>query len=129
MEDIHHVAGNLNPADVTTRGLAKVEDIGPGSFWQKGPSFLCSRRDIWPVTRDFVRKDLPDNEICSKPAFLYCARAWILSSDAGISTCPASKSDHPVPDLWVAVERVSHYSNNIKKVVRILAMVIKGWKL
>ena len=129
MEDIHHVAGNLNPADVTTRGLAKVEDIGPGSFWQKGPSFLCSRRDIWPVTRDFVRKDLPDDEICSKPAFLYCARAWILSSDAEISTCPASKSDHPVPDLWVAVERVSHYSNNFKKVVRILAMVIKGWKM
>ena len=128
VEDIHHVAGHLNPADVATRGLAKVDDIGPGSFWQKGPSFLCSRRDIWPVTRDFVRKELPADEICSKPAFLYCVRAWILSCDVGVSSSPAGKSDHPVPDLWAAVEKVSHYSNNIKKVIRILAMVLNGWR-
>ena len=72
-----------------------------------------------------MRKDLPDDEICSKPAFLYCVRAWLLSSDAA----NPAQSDHPAPDLWGAVERVSNYSNNIQKVIRILAMVIKGWRL
>ena len=28
MEDVHHVSGSLNPADVATRGDTKLEDIG-----------------------------------------------------------------------------------------------------
>ena len=40
VEEVYHVPGHLNPADVATRGLAKVADIGPGSFWQKGPAFF-----------------------------------------------------------------------------------------
>ena len=63
MEDPHHVAGALNVADLCTRGTAKVADIGPGSLWQSGPLFLVLGRDQWPVTRDFVRTDLPVEEI------------------------------------------------------------------
>ena len=58
MEQVHHVSGNLNPA-----GDAKISDIGIGSFWQVGPAFLCTPRDSWPVTRNFVRVRLPDNEV------------------------------------------------------------------
>ena len=61
VEDVHHVSGHLNPADVPTRGLAKVSDLGPGSFWQKGPAFLCSVRALWPVSRDFVRREKKTN--------------------------------------------------------------------
>ena len=40
IEQVHHVAGNLNPADIATRGDTKLEDIGLGSLWQTGPSFF-----------------------------------------------------------------------------------------
>ena len=33
VEDFHHVSGDLNPADLATRGVAKAVDLGPGSFW------------------------------------------------------------------------------------------------
>ena len=62
MEDVHHVSGPQNPADIATRGNSCLEDIGPGSFWQTGPTFLCSPRNKWPVTRDFVRVEIPDEE-------------------------------------------------------------------
>ena len=62
LEDVHHVSGKMNPADIATRGNTKIEDIGPGSFWQTGPSFLCSPRAEWPVTRDFIRVEIPDDE-------------------------------------------------------------------
>ena len=40
VEKVHHVAGDLNAADIVTRGNAKLADIGPDSIWQKGPDFL-----------------------------------------------------------------------------------------
>ena len=81
VEDIHHVSGEDNPAYLATRGLAKLEDLGPGSFWQKGPSFLCSRRALWPVTRDFTRKEVPEIEVRGKPIFLACFRPSVMSSN------------------------------------------------
>ena len=44
IEQVHHVSGSLNPADIATRGDTKLNEIGPGSLWQCGPSFLCSLR-------------------------------------------------------------------------------------
>ena len=120
IENVHHVAGDLNPADMATRGLAKLSDIGPGSFWQKGPAFLCSRRADWPVSRNFVRKDLPEEEICKKSAFLYCLRAHVLTTEI--------KSPLK-PPLWSAIEETTFYSNSLQKVIRILAMVVRGWKM
>ena len=135
VEDIHHVAGDLNPSDMGTRGLATVDDIGPGSFWQKGPSFLCSGRGLWPVTREFVRKELPDGEMRNKPAFLACLRATVMST---MSSSPATAEDinslkkcHSslTPDLWLAIEKATFFYNSIKKVLRILARLVKGWRM
>ena len=124
VEDIHYVARELNPADVGTRGFAKVADLGPDSFWQRGPAFLCSRRDLWPVSRDFVREEVPDDEVrgktVSQPVFCAWLRATYMNS---------SVRDVPLPDLWHAVLRAIQYSNNLDKVLRILAMVIVGWKM
>ena len=124
VEDIHHVAGEVNPSDLGTRGLASVDDIGPGSFWQKGPSFLCSRRVLWPVSRDFVRKELPGDEMRSKPVFLACLRAHVISAMSS-TLAPAAL----LPDLWLAVKKASFYSNSLQKVLRILARLVKGWRM
>ena len=50
VEDFHYVASENNPADLATRGGVKLEDIGEGSFCLKGPSFVCLRRNLWPVS-------------------------------------------------------------------------------
>ena len=62
VEEFQHVRGYLNPADLATRGLAKATELGPESFWQQGPFFLSLRRDLWPVNREFVKEELPDEE-------------------------------------------------------------------
>ena len=40
IEERHHVSGSSNPADIATRGDAKLEDMCPLNFCQTGPSFL-----------------------------------------------------------------------------------------
>ena len=41
MEPVHLVSSTENPADLLTRGTAKLSDIGLESTWQCGPKFLC----------------------------------------------------------------------------------------
>ena len=118
VEDIHHVSGDLNPADLATRGLARVDELGPGSFWQQGPHFLSLRRELWPVSREFVNEQLPPEEVRTKKAVI-CA---LLR--ASVQKNPLSE----FPELWRAVNRVLHYSNNIVKVKKILARVLRVWK-
>ena len=112
VEQVHWVPTDQNPADLLTRGTAKLRDIGTGSFHQKGPNFLSSPRDRWPVTRDFVPEEIPDNEMRHKPvAFSGAVRAGV--EGAGIVT--------------EVIENLTHYSNSMIKVQRILARVIRGW--
>ena len=52
---VYYTAGNLNIADMATRGKVSVKDIGHGSLWQTGPSYLKERRESWPVSRSFLK--------------------------------------------------------------------------
>ena len=63
VEDISYVESSLNPSDISTRATSKLEDIGPNSFHQRGPNFLTSCHEMWPVTRDFDKQVLPENEL------------------------------------------------------------------
>ena len=45
MEEVHWVSSEHNVADILTRGVAKLEDLGPGSQWMHGPTFLSLQRD------------------------------------------------------------------------------------
>ena len=112
VEQVHWVQSDLNPADLLTRGTARLEDIGTGSFHQKGPNFLSSPRDRWPVTRDFVPVDIPEEEVRHKSLNSFAAvRAGV---DKG---------------SWIAkvVENVAYYSNSMNKVQRLLARVMRAW--
>ena len=133
VEDLHYVASKDNPADLATRGGIKLEDIGPGSFWQKGPLFLCSRRDMWPVSRDFIDDiAIPEDEVRVKKTFFSHLRVTVLECchmKAHPLAADQLNDAHNTPDLWAAVQRVLLYSNSIAKVKRILAWVIKGWKM
>jgi hypothetical protein len=116
VEDLQYVASKENPADLATRGGIKLSEIGPKSFWQCGPTFLCWRRDLWPVTRDFVPKEVPEEEIRTRISYFFHLRAKVLLSKTSST-----------PDLWAAIMNTLYYSNSFDKVKRILARLIKGW--
>ena len=117
VEQVHWVQTDLNPADLLTRGTVKIEDIGPNSFHQKGPNFLSSPRDRWPVTRDFVPVEVPEVEVRHKSLNIFAAlRAKVSKSD----------TDDTI-NIVKVVENLANYSNSVNKVHRILARVFRGW--
>ena len=126
MEDVHHVSGTLNPADIATRGNSKLEDIGPGSYWQSGPQFLCSPRELWPVTREFVRVPIPDDER-RLPAQLVTAafRAVVLDKNEDKFS---TTSSIPLPVTHKVIASVLDQNNSIESRKRVLALVERGWK-
>ena len=51
------VEGAENPADWSTKPRM-VSELGPESFWQKGPSFLQQDYSQWPIKLDFKTEKL-----------------------------------------------------------------------
>ena len=88
---------------------------------------------MWPVSRDFVDDiAIPEEEVRVKKTYFSHLRITVLE-------CCQMKA-HPLdpdhlnnalnsPDLWAAVQRILLYSNSLAKVKRILALVVKGWKI
>ena len=62
VEPPHWIASADNPADMLTRGTAKLSDIGLDSTWQRGPKFFSLPREEWPVSRDCVSKKIPSEK-------------------------------------------------------------------
>ena len=66
VEPVQHIAGDLNPADLGTRGHATLEELDKDSIWQNGPRFLENlERNEWPISRQF-RDCVPQTELRSK---------------------------------------------------------------
>ena len=125
VEDVHHIPREFNVADIATHPGAGLSDLGPDSVWQKGPSFLARRRDLWPVSRDFIKKEVPDAELRTKRTNLFAAFRVICSSVKQ----SASVSGLALPDLWNAITSTMNYSNSLSKVLNILSRMIRAWKL
>ena len=62
VEEVQHIAGEINPADILTRGEATGKDIVPGSSWLEGPQFLALPRQEWPLTAN-PKGSVPEAEI------------------------------------------------------------------
>ena len=59
---VSHIPGEQNPADLGTRGLVSVGDLGPGSTWQVGPAFLAQGYEVLAPAngrRDTIGCDTP----------------------------------------------------------------------
>ena len=107
VDDFYYVPGKTNPADLATREDGKLDEIGIGSEWQS-PSFLKEPCDLWPLSRDFLSTELPEEEIRRKATFL------------AVKISPGKRK------LWEIIDQVCHFSNNWEKVLRILARILRG---
>ena len=121
VEKIFHIPGNLNPADLATRGKAHLSDLGPGSFWQTGPSFFRLRRDKWPVTRNVDLLEVPPDEVRYKLGSSLIAEVMLAKTSAD--------SSHLWPKLWHTIRGILEYSNSLLKITGIIVRLIKAWRL
>ena len=62
----HHCPGNLNPADVPSRGM-NGEKLAACDLWWKGPEFLYQREDQWPDMCNIPASDITNAELIKKP--------------------------------------------------------------
>ena len=130
MEDPHYVPSALNVADLCTRGTAKVEDVMPGSLWQSGPHFLVLGRDQWPVTRDFVRTDLPADETKAGVKLIAaCLRADVYGTIAAVSAKQAGRADKVYGPAVERIEGILSYSNDFQSRIRVVARIKRGWNV
>ena len=131
LEEPHYIESSLNVADLVTKGKAKIDDIKLGSLWQTGPSFFTLPRNAWPITRDFVRLEPPQEEV--KPNFNFMATNLESVSSgtfakAKISPCMDSiKLSGRPAILFSLIEGILSYSNNFGSRVRVVARIIRGW--
>ena len=62
---VSHIPGEDNPADIGTRGSVNIGDLGPGSTWQLGASFLNNEFETWPrMTIEDAESNPPPPEEC-----------------------------------------------------------------
>ena len=116
VEEIQYVESSLNPSDLSTKATVSLDALGPDSFHQLGPKFLCLPRDKWEVSCDFAPEDLPDDEYRVRDKLVFSAAMRVNFCHS--STYP----DNP----WKVVEELLHYSNIIKKIIRIIARYLRG---
>ena len=63
VEPVLKIEGKINPIDICTRPSARAEELGSGSVWQKGPSFLLADRPTWPLTQVTGGEGIPKEEL------------------------------------------------------------------
>merc|ERR1711895_230532 len=80
LEEVFHIASAENISDIFTRRESHLSNLGEGSSWQTGPSWLRTPRYTWPCTRDFNIKELPQEETKTPIKVVMAARPTTSSS-------------------------------------------------
>ena len=69
VEDVLHVPGHLNPADLPTHEAASCNDLLESSEWISGPAFLYQPIEKMPFSQEFLQQNkeiVPVSELRSK---------------------------------------------------------------
>ena len=78
----HHVPGNINPADIASRGATPKDLLN--SKWFKGPDFLLLASENWPKKHSQVMVLGADPEVKHSPKET-CAMANVTKGDSNVS--------------------------------------------
>ena len=80
LEEVFHIASAENISNICTRRESHLSNLGEGSSWQTGPSWLRTPCYTWPWTRDFNIKVLPQEETKTPIKVIMAARPTASSS-------------------------------------------------
>ena len=80
LEEVFHIASGDNISDICTRRESHLSNLGEGSAWQIGPSWLRTPRYTWPCMRDFNNRELPQEETKTPIKVVMAARPTAFSS-------------------------------------------------
>ena len=61
-----HCPGNLNPADIPSRGM-NGERLAVSKLWWNGPAFLYLPEDQWPDMQNIPASEITNAELTKKP--------------------------------------------------------------
>ena len=120
---ISHVPGESNPADLGTRGLVSVGDLGPGSYWQTGPAYLQEDYEKWPrtLTVGDTSESLPPEECVA----LFGSVADVDGRKGVLGTMVKSASqDNPLGRVLRALGEQVLSREKLEVSVRVLARVL-----
>ena len=95
-----HVPGQLNIADLGTRGFAGYEDVGGLSEWQNGSTFLQEEESNWPVSNK-VAGEIPKEERV-KPA-KKLNLTLLLPNNSAIRTTSVNSTRRDMPTDGIRV--------------------------
>ena len=116
LDEICYVESSLNPSDISTKATFKVTELGPDSYHQTGPKFLALPRTEWPVSCDFTACEIPDEEFRVRNKLVFSAA--LRSNFCYTNTYPKNP--------WMVVQELLYYSNDLTKVLRIIARYLRG---
>ena len=117
VDELHHLPGLENPADIVTKGRGTLQDLSPDGVWQNRPKVLQFPRDRWLTSQDFKngKVTIPSEEIITS-----ILSVNLLSSSLML----------PINQLLERVEQISHYSDDLCKVQgtlpRYLRAILEG---
>ena len=112
IQEIQHVPGGLNPADIPTRARTNPDEVRSGSIWQSGPSYLAEPKELWPFSREFLDV-LPAQE-------MRAPKAWFNSVNV------SSQSGMDYSKFVRIVEDIMLRSNSWSKTTHVTARIIKA---
>ena len=112
LKEVFHVPGDLNPADVSTRGNAIIEDLLEESMWMSGPSFLYGEKEEMPLSRDFLDCgfNLPAAELRERKVSLLATQVIV----------------HHARSLGRLIGVALTKTWNLKKAIHIVARLVKA---
>ena len=111
VEQIFHIPGPVNPADLPTRETATFKDLSQTSTWISGPTFLHLENDAMPMSRCFMSQNLeviPPAELRPQKVSLLATE---FSSDSRLSLFATT---------------IMERTNNLDKAVNVLARITKA---
>lgn len=132
VEDLQHIPGPLNPADLATRNACSAEDVGGGSLWQQGPEFLKSPRSEWPISRDFCSpSSIPSEErnteiqVKASQSANVCSLQHSLAHNQPPCTCKVCSLLIKEPTENQSLIQILQRTNNLLKARGVLARVLR----
>ena len=106
-----HCPGNLNPADIPSRGMNGAK-LSKSELWWNGPTFLFQPENHWPDIKFIPGNDTTDAELTKKPT---------LSTH--ILTTSQSCTDPPLLDNIIDCSKYSKWDKVLCVTVYVLRFV------